>query len=293
MKGIKNSRVALLLSGALLIFCVHGIGAQGAAAPKPVMVSFLPLLESAQRIAGGRLEVQTLLPVGASPHAFDPTPRDVINVRGMGLLLLSGYGIDLWLERLWRAAGSTSKLVKLAERAVFSRIGEPPMVDAHVWLDASIMAAMAVEIGEAYAAYDPPNAALYTRDAQLEHSRLLALHATIKRDLEPIRGAGLVVFHNAWNYFARAYGLRVLATVRAQADREPSARELAQIVTLLRREAVKAIFVEPQLPERAARAIAADVGIRVYTLDPEGSGLAKDYTAMMRYNVATLLEALK
>ena len=284
------ARAVIWLIGSLALL---SLSVQGLDVKKPVMVSFSPLLESAERIAAGHFEVQTLLPVGASPHAFDPTPQDVVNVRGAGLLLLSGYGIDAWLERLWRAGDSRSKLVKLAERAAFARIGAPPMVDAHVWLDVSIMAALALEIGEAYAEYDPPRAALYRRNANLEYSRLLALHNELKQALEPIRGAGLVVFHNAWNYFVRAYGLRVLATVRVQADREPSARELAALVTALRSQRVKAIFVEPQLPSRAARAIASDVGVRVFTLDPEGSGLAKDYTAMMRYNVATLLEALK
>jgi ABC-type Zn uptake system ZnuABC Zn-binding protein ZnuA len=282
-----------LIVVALALLMLGFVEPRAAAQRKPVIVSFLPLLESAQRIAEGKLEVGTLLPVGASPHTFEPTPRDVITVRDAGLLLLSGYGVDGWLERLWRVAGQGARLVKLAERADFVRIGTPPAVDGHVWLDVSVMASMALEIGEAYAAFDPDNAASYRRAANLERSRLLALHGELRRVLEPIRGAGLVVFHNAWNYFARAYGLRVLAIVRVQADREPSVKEMAELVTLMRRENVKAIFVEPQLPERAARAIAADVGAKVYTLDPEGSALAKDYTSMMRFNAKVLLEALR
>jgi ABC-type Zn uptake system ZnuABC Zn-binding protein ZnuA len=262
--------------------------------PKIVMVSFLPLLESAERISEGRLEVQMLLPVGASPHTFDPTPKDVFRVQNAQLLLLNGYGIDSWLERLWRAGGQRGRLVKLAEQADFPRIGVPGRIDAHVWLDATIMAAMAVEIGNAYALFDPPQAALYKKAALLEKQRLLKLHQEIKLQLEPIRGAGLVVLHNAWNYFARAYGLRIAATVRAQPERGgATAREVVEIVQLMRRENIKALFIEPQLSDRLARSIAADVGAKVFVLDPEGSSLAKDYTGLMRYNMATLLKALR
>jgi ABC-type Zn uptake system ZnuABC Zn-binding protein ZnuA len=261
--------------------------------PKTVLVSFLPLLESAERIAGNRLEVKTLLPVGASPHTFDPTPKDVLTVRNADVLLASGYGIDVWFERLWRVGGQQARLVKLAEKAEFPRIGVPRRIDAHVWLDASVMASMAREIGLTYALFDPPNAGLYRQAAELEQQRLLALHQEIKWSLEPIKGAGLVVFHNAWNYFVRAYGLRIAATVRLQADRDPSAKEIAEIVRLMRREQIKAIFVEPQLPDRVARVIALEVGASVFVLDPEGSSLAKDYTGLMRYNAATLLKALR
>lgn len=261
--------------------------------PKIVLVSFLPLLESAQRIASGRLEVRMLLSAGASPHTFDPTPKDVLTVRNADLLLLNGYGIDAWLERLWRVGGQQARLVKLAEQAEFLRIGQPGRIDAHVWLDASIMASMAREIGEAYALFDKANATTYRQAAKQEQQRLLELHQEIKVSLEPIRNAGLVVFHNAWDYFVRAYSLRVAAIVRVQAERDPSAKEIAEIVRLMRREAIKAIFVEPQLPDRVARVIAAEVGAKVFVLDPEGSSLSENYTSLMRYNAATLLRALR
>ncbi len=258
-----------------------------------VLVSFLPLLESAKRIAGDRLEVRMLLPVGTSPHAFDLTPRDVIAARNADLLLANGYGIDAWFERLWRVSGQSVQLIKLAEQAQFVRIGQPGRIDAHTWLDASIMAEMAREIGESYALFDKANASAYRQAAKQEQQRLLALHQEILVSLEPIKNAGLVVFHNAWNYFTRAYGLRVAAVVRVQADRDPSAQEIAAIVQLMRRDKIKAIFVEPQLPDRMARAIALEVGANVFVLDPEGSNLVKDYTSLMRYNAATLLKALR
>ncbi len=282
---MKKRMVGLLIA----VFCL----ASAQAKPKTVLVSFLPLLESAERIAGTRLEVRMLLPVGASPHTFDPTPKDVLTVRNADLLLANGYGIDAWFERLWRASGQQNRLVKLAEQAEFARIGQPGRIDSHVWLDASIMFSMAREIGQAYALFDPPNASAYRQAAELEQQRLLALHQEIKLSLEPIRGTGLVVFHNAWNYFVRAYGLRVAATVRIQAERDPSAKEIAEIVRLMRRENIRAIFVEPQLPDRVARVVAAEVGAKVFVLDPEGSSLAKDYTGLMRYNAATLLKALR
>jgi zinc transport system substrate-binding protein/manganese/iron transport system substrate-binding protein len=256
-----------------------------------VLVSFLPYLELAQNVAGGRLNVRLLLTPGFSPHTFDPTPRDLVTVREMGLGIINGYGIDGWIERLARASGSTARIVKLAEILEFERIRSDGGVDPHVWLDAFVMAKAATEVGEAFSRFDPSNAAFYRRNAVVERARLNALHAELRRTLEPVRGAGLVTFHNAWAYFARAYGLRVLAAIEPWPGQEPSASHYAQIVRTIRASGAVAVFSEPQLPERAARAIAQEASVPLYTLDPEGSGLAKDYTSMMRYNRDTLLKA--
>jgi ABC-type Zn uptake system ZnuABC Zn-binding protein ZnuA len=260
---------------------------------KTVIVSFLPYLTPTERIAAGRLEVRTLLPAGASPHAFDPTPKDLLAVRDAELLILSGYGVDSWLERLHRASDSKAVLVKVAERLEFERIRTGEFVDAHVWLDVSIMAKAAFEIGESLARFDPQQAAFYRRNATRERERLLALHEELKRNLAPIRGAKLVVLHDAWSYFARAYGLEVLGVIRVQADREPSAKEMADVTKLIREHRIKAIFFEPQLPDRAAKAIARETGVRIGMLDPEGTTENRDYTALMRFNQNVMLEFLR
>jgi ABC-type Zn uptake system ZnuABC Zn-binding protein ZnuA len=260
---------------------------------KRVLVSFLPYLTSTERIAGGRMIVETLLPPGASPHGYEPTPRDLVTVGRAHALILSGYGIDRWLERLYRASASRAKLFKIAEGLDFVRIGEAGMVDAHVWLDVSIMAQAATAIGEALASVDTNNAGFYRQNALRERERLLQLHQEIKAKLQPLRGQGLVVLHNAWRYFARAYGLEVVAVVRLQPERDASAREMAAVITLMRERNIKAIFTEPQLPDRAAQAIARETGTTIVMLDPEGSIETKDYFAMMRFNANNILKALR
>ena len=111
--------------------------------------------------------------------------------------------------------------------------------------------------------------------------------------MAPIRGAKLVTFHNAFGYFARAYGLEVAATIAPLHDVEPSVQSMVQAVRLVRSAGVKAVFSEPQLPPGPARTVAREAGVPLYTLDPEGSAQQPSYADMMRGNRDTLLKAFK
>src|SRR5439155_8240531 len=106
----------------------------------------------------------------------------------------------------------------------------------------------------------------------------------------------IVTFHAAWDYFARRYGLTVLASIEESPGREPGPRAIAGIVRLVREKGLRAVFAEPQFPPKAAEAIAAECGVRVLVLDPlggEGVPGRGDYPSLMRYNVAVMEEALR
>lgn len=265
-----------------------------AAAQKPVVVvSFQPLYDVVARVAGEAAQVERAAPLGASPHTFDPTVRDIARLRGADLAVMAGLGADSWLEKYVRASGSQAQVLKLGERLTFSRLRSGRGTDPHWWLDASLMAQAARVVGAQLAALDPAQATAYRTGAEREAARLSALHEELRRTLAPVRGGKLVTFHNAFGYFARAYGLEVVATLAPLEGTEPSVQTLAQAVQTIRSAGVKAVFAEPQLPPGPARAVAAEAGVPLYLLDPEGSAQSPGYAEMMRRNRDTLLRALR
>ena len=153
------------------------------------------------------------------------------------------------------------------------------------------MAQAARQLGETLAARDPAGAATYRRNAARESRDLLALHRELRDTLSRVRGAKLVTFHNAFGYFARAYGLEVVATLAPMQGTEPSVQSLARAVQTIRRTGARAVFAEPQLPPGPARTVAREAGVPLYVLDPEGSAGQPGYAQMMRFNRDTLLRA--
>ena len=135
--------------------------AQAQTSSPSVLVSFQPLYDVVSRVAGGQGRVERLVPVGASPHTFDPTVRDVARIRDANLVVMAGLGADAWLEKYVKASGSRAVVLKLGDVMNFSRLrsgtGARAPVDPHWWLDASLMAQAnaAVKAGPAGAAARP------------------------------------------------------------------------------------------------------------------------------------------
>lgn len=258
-----------------------------------VVVSFQPLYDVTARVAKGGMGVQRIAAAGASPHHYDPTVRDLAQIQRAKVAVTAGLGADSWMERYVKSSRSNARLVRLGDQMTFNRLRSGSSTDPHWWLDASLMAQAARMIGRELGAADPAHAALYRKNAAAEAQRLLALHSELKRTLQPVRGRKLVTFHNAFGYFARAYGLEVVATLTPPAETVPTPAQMRRAVQVIRQHQVRAIFAEPQLPDRAAQAVAQETGANVFVLDPAGSRGRTDYTVMMRYNRDTLLRALR
>lgn len=256
-----------------------------------VIVSFQPIYDVVQRVAGDKAQVERAAPMGASPHTFDPTVRDIRRIKESDLAIMAGLGADAWLGRYVKASASKAKVLSLGDVLTFQRRKEGDATDPHWWLDTSLMALAASRIGEELAALDPANAATYRKNAAAERQSLMALHNELKKTLAPLKGAKLVTFHNAFGYFARAYGLEVVATLAPMHDVEPSVQSMVKAVQTIKQTGAKAVFAEPQLPPGPARTVAQEAGVPLYTLDPEGSVQNPTYAGMMRFNRDTLLKA--
>lgn len=265
----------------------------GPQAQAQVVVSFQPIYDLTARVARGGMSVERIANVGASPHHYDPTARDLVRIRGAKVAVMAGLGADSWLERYTVGSASKARVVKLGEQMTFNRLRSGNSVDPHWWLDASLMAKAASVVANELGRADPANAGRYRANAAAEARRLNALHSELKRTLKPVQGRKLVTFHNAFGYFARAYSLQVVATLTPPAGTDPTPVQMRQAVQVVRQHRLPAIFAEPQLPDRAAQAVARETGVNVFILDPEGSRGRTDYAVMMRYNRDTLLKAFR
>lgn len=275
---------------ALASWLLLGASASASQSQPQVVVSFQPLYDVAKNVAGQHAHVERMAPAGASPHHFDPTVRDIARMQKANLAIVAGFNADAWLEKYTR---KNSRLLRVGEKIKFTPIKSGKLTDPHWWLDSSLMAKAALAIGEEMAQIAPQHATSFRKNARKEAQKLQELHSELKKDLAPLKGQKIVTFHNAFGYFARAYGLKVAATVAPMHGLEPSAKSVANAVKVIRQAKVKAVFSEPQLPAAPAQAVTKEAKVKLFVLDPAGKDNNTSYINMMRNNKNSLLQALR
>lgn len=288
----------------VLLFLLGG-PAQAGAQGLNVVVSLHPHFDLVRQLAGERANVTRILPLGRSPHIFEPTPRDVATIAEADVVVLNG-GLDEWLRDLVSVAGADAEVLELLEVLPFEPItgeeheheGEAEAhaesgVNPHVWTDPQLMAAAVPLLVEALSAADPEGAATYEANGGALVQDLRALDAELAGLLAPVQTAPFVPYHDAWPYFVRRYGLNQVAVIEPAPGREPSPSYLASVLGTLSETGASALFTDVQLPARPAELVAEEAGVPLYTLDPEGGGFGDEsYQALMRRNAETIAQGL-
>ena len=308
MRSHYGLRGAYLL--ALLVLTLGSTGlaqAERASATISVAVSLQPWASIVEQIGGDRVEVAVLLPSGASPHSYEPSPSQVISLSRADLIVLNG-GIDAWLDRLLEAAAGDASTIRLMDSVDFVRIQEVDAhdVDAddhhdgdgaanpHIWLDPVIVASAVPRLVAALEAVDAAGSFDYERNAAQLIRDLELLDSEVSNILDSVRGSAIVPFHDAWGYFARRYELDIVATLEPYAGRQPSAKYIVETVDAIQRAGVDVIFDERQLSDRTARVVAESAGVGVVTLDPIGGepGVER-YQDLILENAKAISRALR
>ena len=249
------------------------------------------LADMAQAVAGDRLKVESLIPLGMDPHTFEPSPQDVVRIAQARLLLVNGAGFEAWLERTITASGSKALVIEassgLQSRA--EREGEAVMDedhhdegDPHFWLDPVLAQHYALNLRDGLIEIDPAGKEIYTRNAEAYIAQLKDLHSWIESQLAelPKERRKLVTNHESFGYFADRYGFEVTGTLlpSVTTGASPSAQQLARLVDQMRASDSPAIFVEdganPQLAQQVAREAGVKVvtGLYTHSLTPPGGG---------------------
>jgi zinc transport system substrate-binding protein len=268
--------------------------------PIKVAVSIPPLADMARQIGGERVTVVLLVPPGSSVHTYEPTPRQVRFVADAHILVLNGINLEFWAAKVIEAANNpelqvvhTAEGIPLLEEAHghhdHGEAGNP-----HVWLDPVHAMRQAGQIRDALIAVDPEHQSVYLANAHRYLAELQALDGEIQAEVATWRHRRFVAFHSAWVYFAERYGLEQVAVIEEFPGKEASPEYLAGVVGTIRRLNVPAVLAEPQLPARAAEAVANEAGVAVVVVDPLGGVPGVEtYVELLRYNVAQMATVLK
>jgi zinc transport system substrate-binding protein len=271
-----------------------------------VVASIFPVGDLVERMVDDGVEVQVILPPGASPATFDLTPRQFQEMAGASLYVLIGGGLDEWTAGLPQATGGTAPVLRLSEGLQLLHDEEGAHEESghdhasgnpHIWLDPILVRdRLLPRLAQALvAAFPQDSAAIRGRTAALADS-LLALDQEIRQTLAPIGNRAFIATHAAWTYYAARYGLQEVGVVHASPGREPSGRELAHLVEVAREHSVRCLFIEPQIGEVAARALAAELSLTTRVLDPLGGPEIEGrngYFALLRFNTAQLAAGLE
>jgi zinc/manganese transport system substrate-binding protein len=297
----------LFISAALAASLTFGATA-GAAEKLPVVASFSILGDIVAQVGGDRIAVSTLVGPDQDAHVYQPTPDDIKKVTHAKLVVVNGLGFEGWMERMAQAANYkgeivvASKGVKAREMADAHEAGREHAehTDPHAWQDPVNVIGYTGNIVSALSKLDPAGAATYKKNGDAYIAALKQLDAWASAQIAAIAPAKrkIITSHDAFHYFGAHYRIVFIAPQGMSTDSEPSAREVAAMIGQMKKERIKAVFIEnmtsPKLLEQISRDAGVTVGGKLYSDALSGpQGAAPDYLSMMRYNVGQILDGLR
>jgi ABC-type Zn uptake system ZnuABC Zn-binding protein ZnuA len=300
----------------------------GAAPQKPtgrltVVTTIGVLADWARQVGGDRVEVTSLLTGNESPHTYEAKPHDAALLARADILFRVGLGLEDWLDPVVANAGNKKLVIVDASAGVKDVITEtehepksearsekpeartsesespapspqplaPASGNPHIWLDPELAKTGIANLVKELVKLDPKGESLYRRREAGFREQLDSLMTAINRQVATLPDKRFVSFHEAWPYFARRFGFTIVATVEPIPGQEPSARELARLVDLIRRERIRVITTEPQLPSSLPEMLAKETGAKLVSLNPleyEGG-----YIVVLGTSTNALINALR
>ena len=305
---MQSKRKLLLITFLLGIFTLTAAGCSNPAGTiktgnkLKVVTSVYPIYEFTRKVGGEKVETTMLVPPGVEPHDWEPTAKEILELKSAKLFLYHGAGFE-----------STDKLITKENlgdvRAVAVSTGIPVLPpeeglahdnhsDSHIWLDPVYAQQEVATIAEALSEVDPQNSDYYRKNADNLKAQLALLDSDYKSTLAALPRKDIITSHAAFGYLAKRYNLRQVAIMGLSPDSEPTPEKMAQIVDFCRKHAVKYIFFETIVNPKLSETIAAETGAGLLVLNPiesltpEEISQGKDYLSIMRDNLQNLKKAL-
>jgi len=257
------------------------------------------LADIVRNVASDRLLVESFLPIGADPHSYQPTPRDVARIADSKLLIINGADYEHFLDTLLDNAGGERGIVD-ASAGIRPRM-DAGSIDPHIWLDPNNVILYVENIREGLTHFDPAGEAIYRSNADAYVAELQRLDSWIIEQVSQIPQDKrlLVTNHEALGYFAERYGFTLAGTVveSFSSGASPSAGQMAGLIDQIKSSGAPAIFLDASDNELLAKQIADETGVKVITdlhLESLTDGPpAATYIDMMKHNVTLIVDALK
>jgi len=268
-----------------------------------VVATTVQITALTKEVSGNNIELRGLVPAGADAHEFEPTASDLTAIENGNVILRHGLGLDEWLDDTLRA-GKKASVVVVTKGIEVNKGDEDgrQVEDPHVWHDPDNDKIMVKNIADALGKADPTNKATYDANATAYQQKLDETRAKVQAIINevPQGNRKLVTNHDAFGYFANAFGLKIVGAVipSITTASEPSASDTAALLDTIRKENVKAIFAESSVNPTLARTLANDAKVKIVddlygdSLGGPGSG-AETVDEMLLVNAHKIADALK
>lgn len=305
MRALLATMTLALMSGTTL------------AAPIEVVASFSILGDMVQQVGGERVTVTTIVGPNADTHVYEPRPQDAAVLGKAQAFFVNGLGFEGWLDRLVEATAFTGKVVTVSDGVTAHDLAEDDhahghdeeadhaghhhdAIDPHAWQDLGNALIYVGNIRAAMCEVDADGCPVYTANAEAYSTQIAALDAEVKAAIAAVPAAQrqVITTHDAFGYFASAYGVTFMAPEGISTDSEASAADVARLIDQVKQAGVKALFVENMSDPRLVQQIGAETGAvpggSLYSdaLSEAGQGAAT-YLDMFRHNVGLLVPALE
>jgi zinc/manganese transport system substrate-binding protein len=262
-----------------------------------VVASFSILGDLVKNVGGDKVDVATLVGANGDVHVYAPAPSDAKKNADAKILVVNGLGLEGWLPRLVQSAGSKATIVTASDGIAPLSLGSA--ADPHAWQSVPNVKIYVANIREALIAADPADAAVFRGNAMRYLGELDALDAEVRAAITkiPLARRKVITTHNAFGYFAAAYGIAFLAPVGVSTETEPSARDIALLIRQIKADKIPAVFLENLSDDRLIGRIAAETGAKAGgTLYSDSltdeKGPAPTYIDLVRHNIKALTSAL-
>jgi zinc/manganese transport system substrate-binding protein len=262
-----------------------------------VVASFSMLGDFAKNVGGERVNVTTLVGANSDVHVYTPAPADAKKIADAKLVIINGLGLEGWLPRLVQSSGGKAAIVTATTGIAPRRLGSD--ADPHAWQSVVNAKIYVTNIRDALIIADPAGAPVYRANADAYLTKLDALDREVREAVAQIpEGRRKVIStHDAFGYFAAAYGIAFIAPQGVSTESEASARDIAAIITQIRTGKIPAVFLEnisdPRLMRRISAETGAKIGGTLYSDSLTGeNGDAPTYIELVRHNIKALTSAL-
>jgi zinc/manganese transport system substrate-binding protein len=262
-----------------------------------VVASFSILGDFVRNVGGERVSVTTLVGADGDVHVYTPAPADAKKIAEAKLVVINGLGLEGWLPRLVQSSGGKATMVTASQGITPRKLGSD--ADPHAWQSVANAKIYVANIRDALVTADPADAEVYRAKAERYLAKLDALDREVREAIAQIPEARRKVIstHDAFGYFAAAYGITFIAPQGVSTESEVSARDIARIITQVRTAKIPAVFLENISDPRLMRRISTETGARIGgTLFSDSltgeKGDAPTYIDMVRHNIKALTSAL-
>jgi zinc/manganese transport system substrate-binding protein len=280
-------RRILSLLAALILSSVPAFAAQ----PVKVVATFSILGDMVKNVGGDRIALTVIVGPNSDTHVYEPTPADAKTLAGADLVFLNGLGFEGWMPRLVRSSGYKGTMAVASEGVKPRSMVDDgkKITDPHAWQDLANGKTYVANIAKALSLADPAGAEAYRANAAAYTKKIEDMDAWVKEEFSkiPRQERRMITSHDAFGYFGQAYGLTILAPIGYSTEAEASAQNVGKLIRQIKKEKIKALFIENMSDPRIIERIAKDAGVRA------GGELYSDALSAPGESGATYLDMFK